>query len=62
MRRVDDRVKVVDAKHAEVGNGKAAALIFMRCQFAVTGTGSEVFHFSREGRERSSFRRLAAQA
>lgn len=42
--RVDHRVKVVDAEHAQVRDGKAAALVFMRRKFAVAGAGGEVFH------------------
>ena len=55
MRRVDDCVEVVDPEHPEVGNRKAAALIFMRRKLAVTRAGSEVFHLGREGRERFAF-------
>ena len=52
MRRVDDRVEVVDPEHAEVGDGEAAALILMRSELAVASAGGEVFHLRREGRER----------
>src|SRR5580704_15795786 len=39
MRRVDDSGEVVDAIHAEVGDGRGAALIFLRLEFSRAGAG-----------------------
>ena len=44
MWRVYDRIKVVDAEHAEVGHRESSALVFMRRKFAVAGAWARVFH------------------
>ena len=44
LRRVDDRVELLDAEHAEVGQAGGAALIFMRLQFAFTGLLGQFLH------------------
>ena len=42
MGRVDHRVEVVDAEHAEVRDREAAALVFLRRKLAVAGAGGEI--------------------
>ena len=58
MRRVDDSVEILDPEHAEVGDGKAAALILMRGQLSVAGAGGQILHLGGQGRQRFLMRVL----
>jgi len=51
LRWVDDGGEVVNAVHAQVGDGECSALVLLRLQLAVTGLGSERFSFGRDGSE-----------
>ena len=51
MRRVDDRVEVFDAEHAQIADREAAALIFMGGELFGLGAGGEVLHLGGECRE-----------
>ena len=42
--RIDDRREILDAEHAEIGDGERAAGIFLWLQLALAGAGGEVFH------------------
>ena len=57
MRRVDDGGEFLDAIHAEIGNGRCAALIFRGQQFARPRPGGQVLHLERDLRTASWFRR-----
>ena len=46
--RVDDSVELLDAHHAHVGNGRSAALIFMRLQLAILGPARKFSDFGRD--------------
>ena len=52
MRRVDHRIKIVDAEHAEVGDGEGSADILMRREFLVAGATGQVLQRSTDGRLR----------
>ncbi len=51
VRRVDDGVEVVDAEHAQVRDGEAAALVLLRLQLALAGARGEVLHFGGDLRQ-----------
>src|SRR3546814_16071856 len=46
--RIDDGVELLDAVHAQVGDGRRAALIFMGLQLAVPRPGGKVLRLRRD--------------
>ena len=52
MRRVHDGIEIVDAEHAEVRDCESTALVLVRGQLALAGASGEVFHLSRQRRQR----------
>ncbi len=51
LRRVDHRFELLDPVHAHIAQGRGAALIFGRLQFALLGAAREVVHFGRDFRQ-----------
>ncbi|MND56063.1 hypothetical protein D3C80_471590 [compost metagenome] len=53
---VDDRCKVLHAKHAEVGHRGRTTLIFIRLELAITRTLGKVLHLIGDSGQRFGFR------
>lgn len=51
LRGVDDGREVVDAVHAQVGDGEGSALVLLGLELAVAGLGGERLGLGRDGRE-----------
>src|SRR5690242_8427482 len=49
VRRIDDRRELADAVHAEIGDCRRAALIFVRLEFFLARAGGEFAHLGRHG-------------
>ena len=52
MRRVDHRIEILDAVHAQIGNRGRAALIFLRHELSRPRPRGEILHFVGDRRER----------
>jgi SNF2 family DNA or RNA helicase len=52
MRRVDDRVEILDPEHAQIGDGEGSALVLLRGKLAVAGAAGQILHLGRECSQR----------